>query len=156
MNRANDPAIRNILQHMASVNIQNPEYVEIKRILEEGFDGRYNGKSALSERQYLLVKLIEECAEVQQRATKALTFGIYETQAQGPSLNRSAEANLNNNERLAQEFTDLVAVSEMLNEHIAMPLSVSDTRAKDLKKEKIKKYMEYSRSLRTLIWELYR
>lgn len=104
----------------------------------------------MNERQYLLTRLIEECAEVQQRATKALTFGMYESQAQGPSTNPKPEAKLNNNERLAQEFTDLIAISEMLNQHIAMPLSVSDTRAKELKKEKVKKYMDYSRSLGTL------
>jgi hypothetical protein len=105
----------------------------------------------MNERQYLLIKLIEECAEVQQRATKALTFGMYESQSQGPSLKKTGEAALNNNERLAQEFTDLIAVSEMLNQTIAMPLSVSDTAAKELKKEKIKKYMSYSRSLGSLV-----
>lgn len=104
----------------------------------------------MTERQYLLTKLIEECAEVQQRATKALTFGMYEAQVQGPSKNQSEEAKLNNNERLAQEFTDLIAVSEMLNEYLAMPLTVSDREGKKLKKAKIKKYMEYSRSLGTL------
>lgn len=105
----------------------------------------------MNERQYLLIKLIEECAEVQQRATKALTFGMYECQAQGPSTNTRPETRLNNNERLAQEFTDLVAVAEMLSQIITMPLSVSDTKAKESKKEKIQKYMDYSRSLGTLI-----
>lgn len=92
----------------------------------------------MNDRQYLLVKLIEECAEVQQRATKSLTFGIYESQSQGPSSNKTPESlSDSNNGRLAQEFADLIAVSETLDEHLAMLLSVSDTRAKDLKKEKI-------------------
>lgn len=104
----------------------------------------------MNERRYLLVKLIEECAEVQQRATKALTFGMYESQSQGPSTSQLEEAKLNNNERLVQEFTDLIAVSEMLNEHIAKPLTTQDTIGKELKKKKIRKYMEYSRLLKTL------
>lgn len=41
MSRADDPAIQDILRHMREVNVQNPEYSEIKRILEEGADGRY-------------------------------------------------------------------------------------------------------------------
>lgn len=83
----------------------------------------------MNEIQYLLIKLIEECAEVQQRATKALTFGIYETQAEGPSTNTRPETKLNNNARLVQEFTDLVAVAEMLNKHCPrgtlLPLPIS-------------------------------
>lgn len=41
MSRANDPAIQNLLLHARQINIQNPEYAEIKKILEEGVDGRY-------------------------------------------------------------------------------------------------------------------
>ena len=104
----------------------------------------------MNERQYLLVKLIEECAEVSQRATKALTFGVYERQTDGPSTNPKPEAKLNNNERLCQEFTDLIAVSELLNEWLAKPLTTTDTIGKNEKKEKIRKYMIYSRSLKTL------
>ena len=104
----------------------------------------------MNERQYLLIKLIEECAEVAQRATKALTFGMYEIQSQGPSTNTRPEAKLNNNERLCQEFTDLIAIATMLNEHLAKPLSTTDWAAQDDKIEKVQKYMEYSRSLGTL------
>jgi hypothetical protein len=41
MSRANDPAIKAALLYLRSLNIQNPEYSEIKRILENGVDGRY-------------------------------------------------------------------------------------------------------------------
>lgn len=41
MSRNQDPAIQAVLRHMREANIQNPEYSEIKRILEEGVDGRY-------------------------------------------------------------------------------------------------------------------
>lgn len=105
----------------------------------------------MNERQYLLVKLIEECAEVQKCATKVLTFGMYESQSMNPlSTNTRPETKLNNNERLAQEFEDLIAVAWMLNEHIAMPLSVVNSAAKGAKIEKTRKYMRYSRSLGTL------
>jgi hypothetical protein len=149
MSRKDDPAIKAALLYLRSVNIQNPEYAEIKRILEEGANGCYV-KSSMNERQYLLIKLIEECAEVAQRATKALTFGLYEKQAQGPSETKTGAAELNNNERLAQEFDDLIAVSEMLNEHLAIRLSTRDERAKEAKKDKIRKYMAYSREIGTL------
>lgn len=105
----------------------------------------------MNERQYLLIKLIEECAEVQKCVTKALTFGMYESQSMNPlSTNTRPETKLNNNERLAQEFEDLIAVVFMLNEHLAKPLSVHPSAAKGAKIEKIKKYMDYSRSLGTL------
>src|ERR1035437_2851230 len=105
----------------------------------------------MNERQYLLIKLIEECAEVSQRATKALTFGMYESQSQNPlSTNTRPETKLNNNERLCQEFEDLIAVSSMLNEHIAKPLSVKNSAAKGAKIEKMRKYMDCSRLQGTL------
>lgn len=40
-NRADDPVIKRLLQTLREANVQNPDYDEIKRILEEGVDGRY-------------------------------------------------------------------------------------------------------------------
>ena len=39
--RAKDPAIREILVYIKSRNVQNPDFDAIKKILEEGADGRY-------------------------------------------------------------------------------------------------------------------
>jgi hypothetical protein len=39
--RASDPVIQRLLQSLREANIQDPEYTEIKRLLEEGVDGRY-------------------------------------------------------------------------------------------------------------------
>jgi hypothetical protein len=39
--REKDFAIQDVLRHMREVNIQNPEYSAIKKILVEGADGRY-------------------------------------------------------------------------------------------------------------------
>lgn len=40
--RNNDPVIQDILQHIREVNVQEPEYSALKKILIEGVDGRYN------------------------------------------------------------------------------------------------------------------
>ncbi len=60
----------------------------------------------------LLEILIEECAEVQQRATKMLRFGVKEIQPGQP---------LNNAERLAREFGDLILVSQLLEDIGLLP-----------------------------------
>jgi hypothetical protein len=39
--RKSDPALLAVLRHMASVNVQNPDFDAIKKILIEGADGRY-------------------------------------------------------------------------------------------------------------------
>jgi hypothetical protein len=57
--------------------------------------------------QYLLICLSEECAEVSQRASKALRFGLQEVQSGQEQTNA---------ERIAQEFQDLLAIIEMLEE----------------------------------------
>lgn len=49
----------------------------------------------------LLTLLIEECAEVQQRASKSLRFGVAEVQSGQP---------LNNTERMCEEVGDLLEV----------------------------------------------
>lgn len=39
--RADDPVIKRLLESLRAANIQNPDYDVIKKILEEGVDGRY-------------------------------------------------------------------------------------------------------------------
>lgn len=62
--------------------------------------------------QYLLVCLTEECAEVQQRATKALRFGLTESQPNAPD-----GKHLMNSQRLADEIEDLEIIIELLREN---------------------------------------
>lgn len=89
--------------------------------------------------EYLLSCLIEECAEVIQRATKAQRFGLREIQP---------EQELTNLQRLATELADLMGTIELLKEHgIRFPIS---SFAIDTKVEKIKKFMDYSRELGAL------
>ena len=55
--------------------------------------------------EHLLVCLSEECAEVAQEVSKALRFGLSEVMPGQP---------LTNEERIAREFVDLLAVYEIL------------------------------------------
>ena len=88
----------------------------------------------MTRQEHLLTILIEECNETAQRATKALRFGLEETQP---------EQDLTNAERIVYEFNDIVAVMELL--HAEGNLSkVFDAVASGIKKTKIEKYFSYS------------
>ena len=86
--------------------------------------------------EYLLTCLAEECSEVSQRISKALRFGLDEIQT-GQSLN--------NEERILDEFIDLLAVMEILNREgvLASPMITEDDIQQ--KQTKIEKYLEISR-----------
>ncbi len=84
--------------------------------------------------EYLLTTLSEECAEVAQRACKAIRFGLTEVQPGQPD---------NNVRRIEQELGDLMAVADLLG------LRVHD-EDKAAKRKKLEKYMGYSREIGTL------
>lgn len=81
--------------------------------------------------QYLLTCLMEECAEVAQRASKAIRFGLAEVQPGQELTNRV---------RLERELADILVVAGMLG---LQP----DEATLATKPERIAKYSEYSRSL---------
>lgn len=83
--------------------------------------------------EYLLVCLAEECAEVAQRCTKALRFGLSEVQ-DGQELT--------NEQRLKYELTDLYTLIYML-ENEGLNIESIDPDASFLKEQKVKKYMNY-------------
>lgn len=85
----------------------------------------------MNETQYLLVVLAEEAAEIVQRATKTLRFGIHEVQ---PGQD---EDNLR---RLEREVADLEATAQRLR------LTIRD-EDKAAKLEKLDRYMAYSREI---------
>jgi hypothetical protein len=85
--------------------------------------------------EHLLVIVSEECAELAQRATKALRFGLDEVQP-GQTLT--------NRQRIRQEYTDLVAVLHMLD------LSDWDVEEAYAKQVKVRKYLKYSMDVGTL------
>jgi len=84
--------------------------------------------------EHLLSCLSEECAEVSQRASKALRFGLLEVQP-GQLLT--------NSERIVAELVDLQAIIEMLIEIEAIQYDIVRSEI-DRKKEKVKKFMKYA------------
>lgn len=80
----------------------------------------------------LLTILVEECAEVQQRATKALRFGIEETQPGQPD---------DNAKRLAHEIGDLTEVIALAIEAgLIAQADILDGRER--KRRQLAKYMQ--------------
>lgn len=89
----------------------------------------------MNQREYLLTKLIEECLEVAQRATKAMTFGTDEIEP---------GQKLTNVERLNGEWNDLLGVVELLHQDAGISL-FGDSDLIRAKIKKIRFYMDYSR-----------
>ena len=92
----------------------------------------------MNKKEHLLTILIEECAEVQQAATKTLRFGLKDRKkGVGPT----------NEEHLAYELNDLSAVVELLNaEGMNLHHNIGLVTTK---KMKVGRYLEYSRELGT-------
>ena len=87
--------------------------------------------------EQLLVRAMEECSEIAQRFSKALVFGLDETQPEQPFSNRS---------RIMLEFHDLAAVMEMCGLN---PRDLDDDLIR-AKKAKVEKYLAYSAECGTL------
>jgi len=85
---------------------------------------------------HLLVILAEECAEVAQRVSKALRFGLQEVQ-EGQELT--------NAERITQELNDFHAAYAMLCEDGTIP--IIDLAASDAKRLKVEKFLDYSKRM---------
>lgn len=89
--------------------------------------------------EHLLTILAEECAEVAQRCSKALRFGLDEVQ---PGQEKT------NGQRIADEMQDLSAAWQMLRDREKLPylnfISI------DEKKAKVKRFLEYSERCGTL------
>lgn len=83
------------------------------------------------EREILTI-LIEECAEVQQRATKLLRFGRDEVQSGQP---------LSNKDRLSEEIGDMQAVLTLAEEYGLVSREIAVVQAPK-KFAKLEKYMQ--------------
>lgn len=95
--------------------------------------------------EYLLTVLAEECAEVAQRASKAIRFTPEEVQP-GQSWTNAWRVEL--------EISDLTAVVEMLRDRGVLNVDpVTRQQLVDAKKLKIEKYMRYSQEWGTLTME---
>lgn len=89
-------------------------------------------------KQLLLVKLMEECAEVQQICSKTVRFGTKE------SYNCESGTNI---ERLESELLDILAVLMCLKLEGVITLPSFNDPKMDERIARIDKYMEYSREL---------
>lgn len=87
--------------------------------------------------EYLLVQAGSEGNEVAHRASKALHFGLQEVQP---------GKDMTNAQRLAQEYVDLVAVMEMLEEEglIRIPTGAELASMVAAKKAKVEKFIRYA------------
>jgi RNA-splicing ligase RtcB len=92
-------------------------------------------------REYLMDQIAEECAEIAQRAMKANRFRLEEIQ-EGQFES--------NSERLIRELNDLFATIELAGEENWLPQQIVNRDMIEAKKEKLRKYMFYSRDLGTL------
>lgn len=91
----------------------------------------------MTETEHLLDILIEECAEVIQRVTKAKRFGLYEVQP---------EQSLTNQERIVYELNDVIATANLL----LCDMVWIDEKAIAAKREKIIHFLNYSAECGTL------
>lgn len=91
----------------------------------------------LTNEQFLLIKLAEECQEVAQRALKAAQFGLDEVQV-GTSTN--------NADRLEEELDDLFGILRMMKMEDVFTFE-PDPNALREKARKVEKYRQYSRDL---------
>ncbi len=92
----------------------------------------------MTETEYLLVVLAEECNEVAKETLKAMRFGLSKAPPE-----RFQPEQLDNTRRIEAELGDLMAIVELLGFHI----HESDKADKLVK---IAKYMEISRNLGVL------
>lgn len=90
--------------------------------------------------EYLLILLNEEGLEVGQRVTKALRFGLKEIQP---------EQSLTNRERLIEELIDFMAIVELLEPELKINWNEVNKKVV-IKKNKVRKYLEYSKQLGTI------
>ncbi len=96
----------------------------------------------MNRKEHLLICLSEECAEVAQRVSKALRFGLEEVQP---------EQHETNADRIVEELADLWAVTTLLEREGAF--KAHGDRFLDLaerKKAKLAQFMKYAEECGTL------
>lgn len=91
----------------------------------------------MNKEQYLLVKLMEEAAEVQQAASKALRFGLENT---------DPVTGITNVDYLVSEIGDLYVAMNALESHAGISLYITNSIL-DAKLKKLEKFMRISAEL---------
>jgi len=87
----------------------------------------------MTRQDHLLVRAEEEAAELIQRLSKALCFGLEQVQQDADDKPEENPLRLTNKQRIVQEYTDLVALMEMLD---IEPWSQSERARKQAKVER--------------------
>ena len=96
----------------------------------------------MNKTEYILTCISEECSEVQQAISKALRFGLddfYPSKKEG-----------NNLQDLIDELNDLSGVLLLAKENNILPEHFLDADKVVAKRDKILKYMDYSKNCGTL------
>ena len=88
----------------------------------------------MTRQEHLLIILMEECTEVAQRISKALRFGLTEIQPDQP---------LTNEERIKDEYGDLIAVAAMLENEGVRITDISSRKIAE-KATKVEKFLRLS------------
>ena len=96
----------------------------------------------MTKTEHLLTCLMEECAEIQKAAAKALRFGLDDHHPDTPGVTNADE--------IAREYIDLLAIIEMLREESIIPMLASPQMVQ-AKKDKVLKYMAYARARGVLV-----
>ncbi len=91
----------------------------------------------MNREEHLLTILAEECGETIQVASKALRFGLNDGYP---------DQEITNAEDLVNEFNDILAVMEILLKE-GFIYQLMDREKIEMKKEKVEKYMEYSKKV---------
>jgi len=92
-------------------------------------------------KEHLLTVLCEECAEVQQAASKALRFGIKDSRPGTDSTNA---------QDIEKEFIEAMAVRDMLREFGVINQPANSKQIYDDKRKRVVKYLELARKNGTL------
>ena len=94
----------------------------------------------MNKTEYLLTCITEEGGEISQAAAKCLRFGMFDTH---PKNDNVPNVNL-----LVNEINDMLGVAELLKESgFTVFGKIGDREAIDAKKEKVIRWMDYSREL---------
>lgn len=93
----------------------------------------------MTEQEWLLIKLSEECAEVIQECTKSLCYGL-------SHKNPYSEGGATNRDLLNEELNDVIGVLRLLAEYDVIPFEVDEGKVLQ-KKIKVLKSKEYAKAI---------
>jgi len=102
----------------------------------------------MTRKEHLMIRAMEECAELSQRFSKALVFGLDQIQEDANDKPEENPLGLTNRERIVNEFNDLVAVMAMCGFHY---VKIVDANKFAAKMDKVERYLERSRRCGTLV-----